>query len=187
MEPSGLVTHGNALHKFFVRKYRARDVASDGLHVLPGRQPYFDGLVGRNLVVREGNSWILRCMMDAYSPAGGLLTEGKCFVGVSDNEVAPLRTDVGLGGDHKLYKAATPYLREPDTNEDYIESSAWFSNAEAVFLWARATLCLYDDNTNPPTDDTVAGCYNFGFAMLDQDMNKPNNEVWRLTSRFSVW
>ena len=62
MKPSGLVTRGRALHKFFVRKYRAHDVAPDGLTVLPGRQPYFDGPVGRNIVVQEGNHFILKCI-----------------------------------------------------------------------------------------------------------------------------
>ena len=189
MKPSGLVTRGRALHKFFVRKYRARDVAPDGLTVLPGRQPYFDGPVGRNIVVQEGNYYLLKCFLNSIPSPPGPPGASNSFLGVSDNAVAPLRTNVGLGGTNKLYKGCWPQGRLID-GEAVIESIATFAAGEASFDWLRGTLCFWDDSGTPPTDDTVADCINLGFAMFDwggADPTKPAGEAWQLTSRFSVW
>ena len=183
--PSGLVTRGRALHKFFVRKYRARDVAPDGLTVLSGRQPYFNGQVGQNLVTQEGNHQILLMMCGAPTTPPGYFADDNTFLGVSDNEAAPLRSDEGIGGSNIKWYDALPRVVEVSDGEYVIQSSTGFGSSDANWLWARASLCLYDDSGQPPADDTVADCINIGVASLSAGI-KPAGEIWILTSRFSI-
>ena len=190
--PGGLILHGHAVHKFFVRKFRARDVASDGLSVLPGRQPYFDGPIGRNIIVQEGNKHLLLCACGAPTTPPGYLSNDNVFLGVSDNEATPLRNDVGLGGNNKLYRGAIPHLIDAGGGEYYLESATGFGAQEANWLWARASFCVYDNNAQPPSDDTVSGCINLGMAAVSSitspgSLIKTEGEIWVLTSRFSVW
>jgi hypothetical protein len=185
MKPSGLVTHGRALHKFFVRKYRARDVASDGLTVLPGRQPYFDGQVGQNLIVYEGNLGLLRILLGINNT----LTGSNTFIGVSNNETAPLRTDTGLGGDAPVYKVSNPSLIYEDVPEAYILNEATFGADDANFLWARGSVCCEAGLTpgEVPDDDTDEECWNWGMVALEDPQTKGTGEVWILSSRFNLW
>jgi hypothetical protein len=176
---------GRGLHEFFITKFRPKDVAADGLCVLPGRQPYFSGLVGRNLIVQEGNLGLLRILLGV----NGVLTGSNTFIGVSDNETAPVRGDVGLGGENSLYKVGNPSLIYEEVDEAYILNQASFGADDGNWLWARASVCC-EDGLSPgevPDDDTVEACWNWGMVAFDNPEEKESGELWILSSHLNFW
>ena len=155
-------------HDFFIKKWREGEA-----------EPYFDGWVGRNIVVAKGNLFILSAMMDSF-PYGPALTTGNTYIGVSDNEEEPLRTDTGLGGDNLLYKAMAsgsyPLL---DTDDGTLTCRGIFVSGTAEWLWASVAVCTYTGGS-PPTDDTGSSCSVIGRALLDEPDTKATGEIWEL-------
>lgn len=170
-----------AVGVFTLRKFKAEDIDPRTGRLRDGAVPREERVVGRNLILEEGNDELLKLLIgdDTAIPFWredpGAPGVDVCHIGVGISDEAPVRSQTGLIGADPFYKAL-----EPDYPQITAHTCVWralFLDGEAEFAWKEATVANGDSN------DAV----NLGRCVFDVVETKQVDDVWQLDYQLQVF